>query len=747
MTDSRRTLFPAWLATIIIVVATATLLRAACAVMFSAFMFYDDEGYVLISLRNFAEHGKLYSEVFTQYGPFPFVFYSALHALGFPFTHNAGRIFTLGVWGGAALLCAWSAGRATRSLLASLAVMASVFVYLWVMASEPTHPGGLIVLIVALLAALGIHWIREDRLRAWAILAGAGAGALLLTKINVGIFAALSFLAWVLLHHRNDAIRRAAPWLLIVAGFALPLGLMRILLSVPWVQTFALIFACAAAAAVAATARGATPRAGWRELGWAAAGAIGVGTVVLGVVFARGTTPHDLLEGVLLGPLRLPANFSLRFLWPSGIRSVAIGSTLLCAVACFLQKRPGYGSWVDPAVAVLRIAFATGVAVNVARFDRISPDNLIFAFVMPGLWLFLWPLAGGNPNASAARAWLGLLLLGQCLHVYPVPGSQIAWSSFLALPLTAIGAWDAATWLGRRFPRSSPRNWRWETIGLRVGVASFAVWAGSRLLKVGNRYDDGSDLALPGAEVLRLPSEATARFQLLTLNAVAHGDMLFSLPGMFSFNLWSDLPTPTLSNVTHWFSLLSDAQQHAIIRSLEAHPRACLIVGREHVNFLTGRGLRPSGPLADYLATAFVPAFTLDDFEFCVRRGRNIEPLMLAEALIIPETGGANTLLRVRLVLPADRKIASIEIAAVNNSSSSLLILNSKNARVEVAPIGPNGAGIGPAQTAAWPFRLEGAAQVSIYFNRDGRPRALAGGLIVLRDEAGAEIALARLRQ
>jgi hypothetical protein len=36
------------------------------------FMIHDDEGYVLIGVKNFSERGRLYDEVFTQYGPAPF---------------------------------------------------------------------------------------------------------------------------------------------------------------------------------------------------------------------------------------------------------------------------------------------------------------------------------------------------------------------------------------------------------------------------------------------------------------------------------------------------------------------------------------------------------------------------------------------------------------------------------------------------------------------------------------------------
>ena len=33
-------------------------------------MAYDDEGYVLVSLKNYSAHGGLYASVYSQYGPF-----------------------------------------------------------------------------------------------------------------------------------------------------------------------------------------------------------------------------------------------------------------------------------------------------------------------------------------------------------------------------------------------------------------------------------------------------------------------------------------------------------------------------------------------------------------------------------------------------------------------------------------------------------------------------------------------------
>ena len=60
---------PRWLVTLLLAGFAAALAVLAARAMFGVFMFYDDEGYVLISYRNFAEGGALYRDVFSQYGP------------------------------------------------------------------------------------------------------------------------------------------------------------------------------------------------------------------------------------------------------------------------------------------------------------------------------------------------------------------------------------------------------------------------------------------------------------------------------------------------------------------------------------------------------------------------------------------------------------------------------------------------------------------------------------------------------
>lgn len=733
--------------TLIAALAATALATAAGLVMFSAFMYYDDEGYVLMSLRSFAEHGGLYRDVFSQYGPFPYVLHAALHKLGVPFTHAAGRLLTLAAWSGAAILAAALVRHATRSLPATLASLAATFAYLWIMASEPSHPGGLITLITAIMAAAGYWLLARGRVAGWAILTGAAVASLVLTKINVGGLAGLSAAAWMLLHARNPTIRRWAPGLLIAGMVALPLALMRPLLETGWVQTYALIFGLSGISIVLAVRPAGTPQVGRQAVSWGVGTGAAIAALVVGTTLARGTTLAELIHGILIRPLQQPTSFSLRYLWPPGTIVAAFGSLLLC-VTCSVFRHRGSRT-ADRLVAGLRLAAGVGVATAMIQFPALSPDRLLFGYGAPALWLFLWPLPSETPPLVSARAWVGLLLLGQFLHAFPVAGSQIAWGTFLILPLAAIGTIQAAQWFAGR--DSSPVPWHLPFAALNVGLVLVTLWLGFGLTQVAARYREGSDLDLRGAGPLRLPSDSVALYRILSLNAEAHGAILFSEPGMFSFNLWSNVRTPTLGNVTHWFSLLNRSEQQRIIDVLEAEPRACVIVQRTHIEFLRQRGFAPAGALHDYIASHFSPVFSLDGFEFCVRNGREVSPLMLGAMRIqrddVAAPGQANTRLELRALLPPGRTVARIEVLSVPGSSGEALVLDEANARVEATPTDFAGRPVAAPQNLPWPLRLDGPATLHVHFDRHAGPRPIAGALITFRGPEGEEVALARLKQ
>jgi hypothetical protein len=719
---------------------------AAAGVLFSTLMGYDDEGYVLLSLRNAAEHGGLYRDVYTQYGPFPFVLYQGLHLLGLPFTHHAGRFVTLAVWAGTAWTCALLVWTATRSLLLRLATLPGTFVLLWIMANEPTHPGGLIALVTAVLALLGWRWLEQGRELRWAAATGAGIALLALTKVNIGVFAAFSGMAWWLLFHRDARIRRWAPLLVALAGAILPLLLMRPLLSRPDMREFALTFAASAVSVAFAGAAGATGRTGSRSLAVATlAGALVAGGILVAALL-RGTGPRDLLHGIILGPLRHPVIFSLGFPWPGALQVISALSVSAAAGARILRHRGNDAA--DVLIAIGRIGAAGALELALIRYPGQRPEIMAFPWIFPLLWLFAWPLSGESPGRIAARVWVVLLLLGQSLHAFPVAGSQLSWGIVLAVPLAALGAWEAGMWLANRFA-PSPRTYRRLFLAAASGVILLSTVISVRFCKVASRYPEGQSLGLRGAGMIRVPDHTGALIRSICQNAVAHGDVLFSLPGMLSYNLWTGLPTPTLANTTHWFSLLDSRQQEEIRQVLESHPRATIITNPDNLRFLDGKGISVQGPLTDYIRSNFEKVLGTDQLAFLVRRGRLIRPFLLGERLTLAPDAQVpavtpRTLLTLILFSVPGSTLASLEIPSV--VPGQVLRLDGSNALLEVTPVSREGEPVGPARPTPWPAPLGGPVQLSIYYDQDRLPPVNSGSVILLRDPQGQEIGLGLLR-
>lgn len=204
--------------------------------MFSGFQEYDDEGYLLLSLRQYAAGGVLYDRLFSQYGP---AYYQVMTAgfalLGLDFTHTTGRAAVLVVWLAVTLLCAATAYRLTGNLAVTLGTELLVFQMLSPLRDEAPHPGGLLALLLAGVVLAGTS-VRGPR--GWAPL---GVIAILLAaaslmKANVGL---LGLLATVLVGLAAARLPRGGRTLFLVSGtlaVLAPVALIAPLAAVPEVR-------------------------------------------------------------------------------------------------------------------------------------------------------------------------------------------------------------------------------------------------------------------------------------------------------------------------------------------------------------------------------------------------------------------------------------------------------------------------------------------------------------------------------
>lgn len=591
-------------------VALAALLAyAGLLILQTHVMVYDDEGYVLWSLRRFIAGQPLYTEVFSQYGPLFFLGGRALHAAtGAVFDHDLGRALTLLTWLSTALVAGFTAARLAASHAAGWTAAALSFVILRANGHEPSHPGSFLALLTALAAWLGVEAILADRPRLLPWLIAPLAVVCALIKINVGVFLALALGGWMLVHTvRLDRLGNSARLL-----FSTAWALAPFLLAKAWLgEPKALSAAFVAAAGLFITAWmlfcGGTPAL--RKPDWIGPSCLAAlfGGAVCGLIVFDGTRGKDLFEGILLQPLRHPKAYFYFLPPPAGILPalLAIGAMALVLAVPRWARSPRAGLVVPASIAL--------VALLPERVLTLS--ELAYFFGPSLLAPLLLPLREQTPCPPAGRAalWVASVFAWQTLHAYPVAGSQVAWGSFLWAPLAIGVAWRAL-----------------PTRGLVATSAALAVLAGgapaARLIAYGRTcFRDSASLALPGARWLRPPPAMAHTIRTIHANLVRHAKTVFSLPGMMSFNLWSGRPAPTEANVTHWFSLLSDARQQEIIRALLADPEAMIVVQRDHLNILEERGLAPRGPLVEFLREEFRPVLRANGYELWSRAGREID--------------------------------------------------------------------------------------------------------------------------
>lgn len=674
--------------------------------MSTTFMIHDDEGYVLLSLRNFSDHGRLYDEVFTQYGPSPYLYYDALHRmLNVPIGNLLGRVATTGHWLGAALAAGLIAWRLSKRYWAAVFAFVAAFGYLWQMTWEPAHPGGLIAVVTAgaLAAALG-GWRGHPRL-ALALLGAAGA-VLCFTKINVGLFWCCSLGAFLLTETSGWLQRRGAR--LAAAGLVLlPFALMRPLLGDPSVRNFAIMFALSGITLCLPLRPETSAMLRPRDWLAAAAGWITVAAIIVIATLAHGTSLAGLWSGVVLAPLRHPVNFHLGFHWLSLSWVIEAMTLAICGLWCM---QPRWRDGLRDLVAGLRLLVLAGFVWKWDAWIGIEGLGALIRLGLPMLPLFLLPLTetpDHDQTGSAIRlaAFIGA---GQVLHAYPVAGSQLAWGSFLLIPLLVTGIVDTATYLSQRLHRAWPAS----------AVAALAlITTGAQFWELNdqgvNRWRSFEPLGLPGIGFIRSQENVRYALRIVAANARLHADMLFSKPGMFGFNLWTEIPTPTLRNATHWFWLLSPDEQQAIIDRLQAAQRPAVISSHALLDLLhDDLGMIVTGPLNDYIIRHYRPLFTVTGYSFLVPTDSRAVPFFVAQNFK-PVTGDAPAMLAVNVAAQAE--IARVVLRDVRDPQRPLSSWNQSNSQVTLQPMDANGRPAGPPRLAEWPLRLNGLQQLRLY--------------------------------
>jgi hypothetical protein len=129
-------------------------------------------------------------------------------------------------------------------------------------------------------------------------------------------------------------------------------------------------------------------------------------------------------------------------------------------------------------------------------------------------------------------------------------------------------------------------------------------------------------LDLPGAHLIRVDHRNAIRYQGLIAALEELPDTFFTLPGMYSLNLWAHREPPTTLNLTNWMYMLDDQQQSRIVEQLAARPNVCVVVNPILVrHWMEGRPL-PDKPLIRYINANFVTTKRRGNYEIRIRKVR-----------------------------------------------------------------------------------------------------------------------------
>ena len=597
-------------------VAIGTVAAFAFAHLFTTFMPWDDEGYFLLSYRDFLSGQILYDHVFAIYGPLTF-FTAALFARFdvANVSHDAFRWILLPVWVAIAALMGGLVLRWTRSFIPSVATVLLVGFHLRGLAKGVGHPQVWILLAVAVLLWLttdsGSQAVKERR----AFGAGVVIGAILLFKVNVGILVFIGVALAGSLHLKawpNNLVFV----LLTLAACALGIALF---VSSPTTSEkfFPLVYLASLAATIGITME--QPREGQSSLTslkWLVAGLAVCVCIVLGVTLAGGTTLGALYNSYVTMPALLARNYHGAFSDATRKGSILISTLGLCAaVGVFywrrqLEERPAW-------LGILKATAGAGILCAFCYDQRMAlSGSLLF------LWLLIVDVRALSGPAYSNRVVLALLSPLFSLQIFPMAGEQVDWAALLPMTAAAVLLADGMNCMGRESCRLALPNLTGFVAGaiailLASYIFSFVAADAIRRLRL---WHSSESVNLQGAHWLRLSAKETARLNLTVSSLKQNCETVLMVPGLYSFSIWSGVSPFEEKQFNSWPFLWPEEVKEKELRTLPQQRRGCVLVSQNAYRFFKhfGGSQHSDERLLSEIQQKMRPIYTVQDMTLYV---------------------------------------------------------------------------------------------------------------------------------
>lgn len=591
---------------------------------FTGFTNWDDEGTMMMLVRQYLRGGRLYQEISTGYGPIYFFYNWLVRSIsGTCVTHDNVRGTSIAVLFACALICAWMVFRFTKSVALASLVHVLAFQTLWFFQQEPGHPQELCILLLLCLVGSGALIAELHRRSIVMALVGAIPAALLLIKVNIGIFAILAVALTISQLVPPITLLRIFKLAARVAALVLPLVLIKVHFDDPAARAYCLVVTASVAALFAGPLRSLeTFSLSIRDCWIVAASFTATLAAVLLVQTVEGVSLYAVLSSLVLTQLKL--NVNQRFWYvPVALSEIWFywALTAFVTAVLFSSKRLASQKSRADIFALLKLCIGA-ITLAIAFWE---PRRLL-GFTTPFCWLLVSrPTEDPERPVTFPRLLLSTVAILQTLYAYPIAGSQ---TYFLRVLLILVGA----VLLGDSLHAKAVRDWisrarplaRIVAFGVLACVASYYLLVVCRARQV---YESFPSLSLPGAQRIHVEAKQAKEYQWLVRNLNRYCDTFVGFPGIPSLYLWTgkeppgplhESPGPLM--IDNWLYGLSAEHQELIVKDFARFPNACVVHNQQLEEFWNKGNLDLAGlPLVNYIQSHFKTIAKMGGYEFMVR--------------------------------------------------------------------------------------------------------------------------------
>lgn len=519
-----------------------TVLTAYPAVM-TTLAPYDDQGYIMMTLRSFVDGRVLYEEVHTQYGPAFYLLSGSLHeTFGIPLSQDGVRLKTIAFWCISTLLV-YSILRRLGTIDAIAVFVSAVFhLHLHKLALEPGHPQEWILVL-----SLTAIWIVVGHGSYKWLFAAILVGMIGMTKINCGFIFAIPLIVQSLYANNRRSLVQA-PVVQVVGGGAI--------------------------SALAITSL-------------SMAMGISIDQLMWGLIGQHRQFTGDFFHLVPMSPIAIMLGFLCLWVGYKSLQSQRTETTTN------VHRWTGIEN-LQVGLFVL-IAFVSTVLVvadwSTPLIHGLEPRGAANWLVMVGPAISIWLLTIDSP-VRMYRPFLILVTFLSPLMAYPTPGTQM---SLGTAPCWIVIGIIASNYV-RKFVLDRRDNGLENARSEMTGLSETRHRAGSRVAMTltfflcfvagtaaWGRWLSNTPISLRGSHLLRLDKELVDK-EMRIVEAIAQTGchhLVFDGHNHNRFYFWTDAVPLTDANPTFWPRMITSREQSRILGALDQTEQVCMVVPPE----------------------------------------------------------------------------------------------------------------------------------------------------------------------